>query len=765
MERNFEFGITGSIDSSFTSAFAMANSKMAKLADAMKNTRYELNELDTKFMAGALSVEKYKIAQQQLNTTLEKQKTTQYKLFAAMNKVMEISDKKSNIRAGMNDAYKNAMTLAVPINEAIKFESVMANVRRVVDFETPQQFEQMGKDILMMSKKIPIAADGLADIVSSGGQAGIAKNELLGYAEAAAKMGVAFDIGAKDAGETMVKWRTAFKMNQAQVNELADKINFLGKTTAASAPKISDVVKNIGPLGPIGGIVSGEIAALGASMVGAGIESEASASGIKNLMQTMVAGESATESQTAAFAQLGFNATDVAQRMQKDAKGAIMDVLSAIKNLDADKKTCVLEELFGGESLSAIETLLVNLDDLEANFNKVADSTKYAGSIQADYEERLKTTKAKMQLAQASLTSTAVTLGSVFLPTIKETAEAVGSVAGHIEAFSNKFPTLTKYVSGLLGGVLAANVGILGMRYAWLSVSLPFQKIMLAYRGYRAWLLTTNGLKLTSAMLTYRQSAAMLISAGITKAVTIAQWAWNAAMTANPLGLFILGLTALIGAGYLIYKNFNAIQSFCQSMWESPTAQIILFAAGPIGWLINAGIGLIANWDIVKAWFTTLWDNPKLALDQFVDGVESRFGSALDWVADKWNWVKSIFSNPVNITLQGDGAAEELPRYASGGRITGKTLAWFAEKSVEYAIPMDGSSRSVGLWAQAGSELGVLGATNNNDNPINLSYSPVVNVTGNANTQSLMTMFQQQKIEFERMLKDLIAQRERVSFV
>ena len=77
---------------------------------------------------------------------------------------------------------------------------------------------------------------------------------------------------------------------------------------------------------------------------------------------------------------------------------------------------------------------------------------------------------------------------------------------------------------------------------------------------------------------------------------------------------------------------------------------------------------------------------------------------------------------------------------------------------------MDGSSRSVGLWAQAGSELGVLGSTTNS-NPISLSYSPVVNVTGNADTQLLMTMFQQQKIEFERMLRDLIEQRERVSFV
>lgn len=34
----------------------------------------------------------------------------------------------------------------------------------------------------------------------------------------------------------MAKWRTAFKMGQSDVVKLADKINFLGNTTAASAP-------------------------------------------------------------------------------------------------------------------------------------------------------------------------------------------------------------------------------------------------------------------------------------------------------------------------------------------------------------------------------------------------------------------------------------------------------------------------------------------------------------------------------------------------
>ena len=52
------------------------------------------------------------------------------------------------------------------------------------------------------------------------------------FAESAAKMGVAFDITAEQAGQMMAQWRTAFRMSQKEVNELADQINYLGNTTA-----------------------------------------------------------------------------------------------------------------------------------------------------------------------------------------------------------------------------------------------------------------------------------------------------------------------------------------------------------------------------------------------------------------------------------------------------------------------------------------------------------------------------------------------------
>lgn len=323
---------------------------------------------------------------------------------------------------------------------AIDFESSMADVKKVVDFDTPQQFKEMGNDILEMTKTIPMAAQDLAQIVAAGGQSGIAREDLTGFAESAAKMGVAFDISAGQAGDMMAKWRTAFKMNQTEVVDLADKINYLGNTTAASAPLISDVVTRIGPLGEVGGVAAGEIAALGASMVGSGIQSDVAATGLKNMILALTAGESATKSQVGALNELGLSAEDVAQGMQDNAKETILKVLNAIRGLDKVKQASVLSDLFGKESLGAIAPLLSNLDGVQDNLNKVADSSKYAGSMEGEFSARSETTANSLQLAKNNMEAFKIAIGNGLIPAMTPMISLLTQGVKWVSGIAQEFP-------------------------------------------------------------------------------------------------------------------------------------------------------------------------------------------------------------------------------------------------------------------------------------------------------------------------------------
>ena len=419
--------------------FEEAKNKATNLKNTLSSQQTALQGVRTSLAEAGISTKNFaegqRAAQEALQKTIDKEKAAiahREKMAGLREKRQGAGEKFSAAKGNFLEATLFAGAIAAPLieatQEAIKFESVMADVRKVVDFDTPEQFKAMSGDILKLSTELPMAAEGIAKIVAAGGQSGIAREDLLAFAESATKMGIAFDITADQAGDMMAKWRTAFKMNQEEVVALADKINYLGNTTAASAPLISDVVTRIGPLGEVGGVASGEIAALGASMVGVGIPSEVAATGIKNLILGMAAGEGATKSQAAAFAALGMTAEDVASRMQVDAKGAIIDVMKALQELDADKRAATLQDLFGKESIGAIAPLLGNLENLQENFDKVADAAQYAGSMEQEYAARSQTTENQIQLAKNALDATQISIGNALLPTIGNLFAAVAPV-------------------------------------------------------------------------------------------------------------------------------------------------------------------------------------------------------------------------------------------------------------------------------------------------------------------------------------------------
>ncbi|MFT8210858.1 MAG: phage tail tape measure protein [Symbiopectobacterium sp.] len=334
--------------------------------------------------------------------------------------------------------------MAGPIKQAIDFESMMADVRKVVDFDTPEQFKQMSEDILKLSTELPMAADGIGQIVAAGGQAGIAKEELMSFAESAVKMGVAFDQTAEQSGQMMAQWRTAFRLTQNDVVSLADKINYLGNNGPANAAKISEIVTRIGPLGEVAGLASGEIAALGATIAGMGVESDVAATGIKNFMLALTKGKSATKSQKIALHTLKISPKKLAAQMQKDAKWAMLMVLKAIEKVPKKDQAALLNDLFGSESLGAIAPLLTNLELLEVNLDRVADKQKYGGSMQKEYATRAATTANAIQLFKNQMHIASVSIGSIFLPTIVEMTKKVQPLIEQFRHWVKTNPELIK---------------------------------------------------------------------------------------------------------------------------------------------------------------------------------------------------------------------------------------------------------------------------------------------------------------------------------
>lgn len=479
-----------------------------------------------------------------------------------------------------------AAPFVMGVKAAMGFESAMADVKKVVNFESPEQFKAMSDDVLGLSERLPMAAEGIAQIVAAGGQSGIAREELNRFAEDAVKMGVAFDQTAEESGSMMAKWRTAFKMNQDQVVTLADQINYLGNTGAASTGQISSILTAIGPLGEVAGVSAAQLAAMGSTLAGVGIAQDVAATGIKNFMLSLTAGTAATKAQKDAYKALRLDANELAKGMQTDSEGTINRVLETLAKVDKSKHAAVLTSLFGKESVGAIAPLLTSLSTLQRNFKAVGDESQYAGSMNNEYAARAATTQNAMQLLQNRVTRLGITVGSMLLPPLNDFMATVGPIISGVATLAGEHPWLIK-------GLLGAAVGFTVLRLA---------------------------------------------TAGATAALSL----MNGVASMSPVGMIVRGIA--IAAGVLI-ANWSTVAPYFQAVWDKIKAPAMAvwewmktaFAWSPLG-------QIVANWEPLTAFFGALWELVKALSVPFFDFLKSVFDwSPLGLIIKHWEPITGFF--------------------------------------------------------------------------------------------------------------------------
>lgn len=577
-------------------------------------------------------------------------------------------------------------TLSVPIKLAIDFESAMADVKKVVDFgDNPilakQGVEVLSSEILRLSSIRPMSATDIANIVALGGQSGIAKEQLMQFADSAVKMGVAFDISAQQAGQSMAELRSAFQLDQKGVETLADKINYLGNTTPAAAKSIMEIVQRVGAFGEVAGYSTGTVAVLGASMKGFGIAEEVAATSIKNMMLSLVAGETATKGQISAWKKLGFDHEQVAKDMQTNAEGTTLAVLKAISKLDKHEQASTLKELFGSESLLGIAPLLANLGLIEERLAGIKNASNFDGSMNKEYEARAETTANNIQLLKNNMAHLGIAIGSVVLPTLNGLINDIKPVIESVIGFAKANPVLVATLFKVVAALFAFKVGSLGVRFAFsllssgllsvigigvrtagtvrmLSGAFTLFKMGRAVSALRLFGLSarqartaislfTGGFNLirsgatgfvsilSKIMAFARLFGSSLVSVGVKvgqafmmigRVVAVV----GRAMLTNPIVL--IGML-IAGVAYLIYKNWDTIKPMLIGFWQSITQAV----NGVWQWMVGI-------WSGFTTWFGGLWNGISSWIGGVWTGIVNGATAAWQWLVGIWNGFTAWFS-------------------------------------------------------------------------------------------------------------------------
>lgn len=541
------------------------------------------------------------------------------------------ADALDRARLGVIDVAGSYATLhaaiAGPIQTAAEFEAAMASVAKVVDFPTPEAFDAFQNELFRLSREIPFAVNGLAEIAAAAGQAGIAGADLTRFTAAAAKIGVAFDISSEQSGTAMANMMTALGLSVDEAILLADAMNHLSNSQASSAADILSVVQSVGAQATMFGFTAEQTAAFASAMLAAGAQSDVAATSFRNMGAALTRGASATGSQRDALQALGLDAEQVARSMQENAVETTTDVLRRIAQLPAEQQAAISTDLFGSEA-RALGPLLTNLDLIEGTLAMVGDQSQYAGSAFAEFAAQNDTFNSHLQRFLSLLDEFKIRIGNALIPALVRLGQAIAPIIVAASEFAASYPEVTTAIVGSIAGFIALKGALAGLTFVGLLGRGGALSLLTA--GFRSLFLVARAgpLLAVGAALSFLSNNWQGVKAGIDAFKTSFSSAMGAASPA------IERFNDLVGEALSWFTQLTG--PIDPDLWLRWGAAAGTAAAGAVAGLARAASGL-------RDFLSNLVVDPQAALVQagragskiaesLMDGVSQAWSRVTEWV-------------------------------------------------------------------------------------------------------------------------------------
>ncbi|MDY6120442.1 MAG: phage tail tape measure protein, partial [Campylobacter sputorum] len=566
--------------------------------------------------------------------------------------------------------------IAMPVKLAMDFESAMADVKKVVDFDSVDELKEFENKIKNLSRTIPLSLSELTQITASGGQLGIKKEDLMDFTTIVAKMSTAFDMSASDAGASMANLMNIYGLGIKKVTELGDTINFLDNNMNAKARDITQVVGRIGGTAKVFGLSSDQASALGAAFLSLGKSPEVAATGINAMLTKLATADKQGEKFQEALQSIGLDATMLKSTIAKDPQKALELFLDTLQKVPKNAQMGIMSDLFGMEYADDVSLLVGSLDEYKKALKLINDENK-KDSMDKEFKARSETTANSLQLLKNAVSEIGVNFGSVFLP-------AISGIAKMIASFTNKMTDLTNTIPGLNSVLGFAFVGFLTLKPAILSAKLAanyfkdtkellniaLQKIIIKTKMYIGILRQTTIHHKIAAFFTnaykFTLNSLKFVIGGVGKAfrlLVIGIKAVSIAMMSNPLGLILGGIA--IAAG-LIIANWDKVKAWFISFveWLRPLWEPLVNSIKQIWDSISPFFSFLG--DIWKGIFSGVADFIGAVFIEPIEWIKGLFTPLFEWLEENFAWVGSMLSG---ITK---GVKKALNFFGVGGEEGGK---------------------------------------------------------------------------------------------
>lgn len=686
--------------------------------------------------------------------------------------------------------------VAFPVKLAVEFESAMADVKKVVDFDTPKQFKEMEQDILRLTRTIPMAGTELAKITASGGQLGVARKDLPKFTETIAKMSVAFDMAADQAGDSMAKLANVYQIPIDQIGKLGDAVNHLSNSSPAKAGDIINTLGRVGGVAKQFGLTEIQTTSLSNAFISLGKTPEIAGTAINGMLTKLMTADKQGAKFQQALKNMGMESKDLKKAIKENGEQALMDFLKQVGKLPKENQMGALVDLFGLEYADDVAVLVGGLETYKKSIDELKKTSKdgkpaFIGSMDKEFSARSATTANNWQIFKNSLTEIGITAGSVLLPALNQLMTTIRPIINSFADWASKNPEVVSAFVHLAAGFAALKVGGLMFRFVGNELS----GFMVSFRLAKAllgvdWLATVirfkSGIGALARIFGVVKTAATLFGSGL---MSLGRF-----LLMSPIGIAL----ALLGvAAYMLYKNWDGVVGGAKALWQDLSnfiSGVVNSIASFFGtcWenikaFFNSGIGNIStqiiNWSPLGLFYQSFasvmsWFGVQLpsSFTQFGtniiqglwNGLKSKFEAVKAWFAEKAASLKQTFAGVMGIhspsrvfrrfggwMMEGlqigldKGAASPV---ASVANTAGRLKSSFAEHMGQMAARVS-SGRAA--FADARSSLSTGGMT--------INYNPTINAPS-GNPQQIEAALQIGLREFEAMFRRMMEDKARRAY-
>lgn len=552
-------------------------------------------------------------------------------------------------------------------------------------FTQAENFESKLKDMGRAVRNVAAATE--FDAVQAGNamktlaQAGVQSEQAIALLPGVADLATTALTGMDEAVGLAVGSLNVMGMMSDKPEELAKNMTRISDVMAYTANSAYMSLQDVGAAISAGGsffktasndlnVLSGSLTALANNS----IKGAEAGTHLRNIMTNLSA---PTSSAAAALKKMNITTTDAAGNLLPLPK-IIGQFNKAMAGMGDAEKNANIYDIFGKQNIAAVTALLNTGEEALNSYalaaaNSAGTAAKGAEVIRGGLINQLKVLVSGLTELGFKFVEAFESRGSNGLKKLTEAVSSfdpqplINAALKIVDAISGMIMTAWKFrgvIVAVVGAMLAWRASmtaiVVGMKLMQgFNVVMAFGKgIMIAYKA--AAVGTTVAIK--------AQGAASIAAAAGMKVATAAQWLWNAAMTANPIGLIIAGVVALIGIIIVLTGKWQAVSAAIDGFFER--IRNMKGIGGAILQTLVAPLEFV--WSTIRGIFDTI---NAFKVGGFIAGIKMLGLSILQMIAapiqailESLSWIPGMewlhskisgfFENTRNSILAGSGATD-----------------------------------------------------------------------------------------------------------